>query len=701
MIETGGPYILAKDAVNRNSNQQNVGVVKSSNLCVAGDTRILTSKGQLHIGALVDQEVEVWNGQEYSSVTVRQTGREQDLVRVSFSNGMTLDCTPYHRFKVQSSYHARKPMEVRACDLQRGAMLAKCSFPVIHDGETWPSAYTHGFFCGDGFYHGNGQPAAWLYGALQHHLDIECLTEYKDEMARSYVRFDRSLPPKLTVPINGDLKTKLSWLAGWLDADGCKLVHKDVGTTAIQGTSVRLDFMQDIKLMLQTMGVDVHVTLMRPERRAMMPAGKRGHALYDCQAIYRMSINNASVNHLVNLGLPTHRLEFRNRHLPDRCAAHFVKVLSVEPLPGVHDTFCFNEPKTHTGVFGGIYSMNCAEIVEYSSPDEIAVCTLASISLPAFVKSNIQPEQPAFFDHQHLHDVAKLVTRNLNRVIDVGFLPVAEARYSNQRNRPIGIGTQGLADAFAILRMPFDSDDARQLNMEIAETIYHASMEASNELAAEQGSYDTFSGSPLSQGKFQFDLWGVTPSDRYNWDELRGRVMEKGARNSLLVAHMPTASTSQLLNNTESNEAFTSMIFSRKTLSGEHVVVNRHLVADLQKLGVWSVELKDSIVQHEGSIQHLQDQLPKELLQLYRTIWEIKQRSIIDMAADRGPYVCQSQSMNLYFAEPNTRKIGSAIFHGWRRGLKTLVYYTRLQAAAKAVPVTLAKREVDCASCSA
>ena len=261
----------------------------------------------------------------------------------------------------------------------------------------------------------------------------------------------------------------------------------------------------------------------------------------------------------------------------------------------------------------------------------------------------------------------------------------------------MGIGTQGLADALATLRLPFDSPAAMQLNVDIAETIYHASVEASNELAAEQGAYETFPGSPMSQGKFQFDLWGVEPSKRYDWAALRARVVDKGVRNSLLVAHMPTASTSQLLNNTESNEAFTSMIFSRKTLSGEHVIVNRHLVADLRRLGLWSTELKDSIVRHEGSVQHLRGQVPDELLDLYRTTWEIKQRTIIDMAAARGPYVCQSQSMNLSFQEANTRKKGSAIFHGWRSGLKTLVYYTRIQAAAKAVPVTLS----HCTSCAA
>lgn len=686
MIETGTPYLLAKDTCNEKSNQKNVGTIKCSNLCVSGDTVILTERGHLPIQSLVNQNVDVWNGQEFSNVTVRKTGVNQEMVRVQFSNGMTLDCTPYHKFKVQSSCSSRQPLEVQARDLQRGAMLAKCKFPIIEHGEEWKEAYTHGFFCGDGFYHADGTPGAWLYGEkhnLQQHLSFVSAGRYCQETSRSYVRFDKSLPAKYTVPINCNLDTKLKWLAGWLDADGCQL---QAGSVAVQASSVHKEFLREVKLLLQSLGVDAHMSIMRDR---ILPDGQ---ALNHC---YRICINNTDVNHLMRLGLATKRLALSDLHVPDRCAGRYVKVVSVTPLVERMDTFCFTEPKQNTGIFGGIYCCNCAEIVEYSSPEEIAVCTLSSISLPAFVKS--ETDGKPWFDHKSLHETAKLVTKNLNRVIDVGFLPVHEARVSNSKHRPVGIGTQGLADTFALLRIPFDSSAALSLNSDIAETLYHAAIETSVELAKQSGPYETFQGSPASQGLLQFDLWKVRPTTRYDWTELKNKVLQHGLRNSLLIAHMPTASTSQLLNNTETNEPFTSMIFKRQTLSGEHVVVNRHLVADLMKLGLWSVDIKDSIVANDGSVQHLRGLVPTEILDLYKTVWEIKQRTIIDMAAARGPYVCQSQSMNLYFESPTTVKFSSAIIHAWKSGLKTLVYYSRTKAAARAVPVTL----TECQSCTA
>ncbi len=339
--------------------------------------------------------------------------------------------------------------------------------------------------------------------------------------------------------------------------------------------------------------------------------------------------------------------------------------------------------KSNQQNLGTIRSSNlCTEIIEYTSADEVAVCNLASVALPRFVTSNLQ------FDHQKLYEITYTVTRNLNKVIDVNYYPVEEARRSNMRHRPIGIGVQGLADVFILMRHPFESPEARKLNREIFETLYFASMSASCDMAREEGAYESYAGSPLSRGMFQFDLWGVTPSKRWDWDELRARVAQYGARNSLLLAPMPTASTSQILGNNECFEPYTSNIYSRRVLSGEFVVVNKHLLHDLVNEGLWNLALKDKIVAANGSVQNIKE-IPEHLRELYRTAWEIKQKTIIDMAADRGAFICQSQSMNVFMTDVNFAKLTSMHFYAWKAGLKTGMYYLRTKAAAQAVKFTV------------
>ena len=341
--------------------------------------------------------------------------------------------------------------------------------------------------------------------------------------------------------------------------------------------------------------------------------------------------------------------------------------------------------KSNQQNLGTIKSSNlCTEIIEYTSTDEVAVCNLASLALPRFVHSGS-------FDHQKLYDVTYEVTNNLNKIIDNNYYPVEEARNSNVRHRPIGLGVQGLADAFILLRLPFDSDAARQLNKEIFETIYFAAMTASKDLAKIDGAYSTFAGSPASKGQFQFDLWGVEPSLRWDWYRLKDEVVRFGIRNSLLVAPMPTASTSQILGNNECFEPYTSNIYVRRVLSGEFVVVNKHLLKDLVELGLWNDEMKNKIIFHNGSVQSI-DEIPQEVKEIYKTVWEIKQRTIIDMAADRGAYICQSQSLNLFVDTPSANKLTSMHFYGWKKGLKTGMYYLRTQAATQAVQFTVEKQ---------
>ena len=345
--------------------------------------------------------------------------------------------------------------------------------------------------------------------------------------------------------------------------------------------------------------------------------------------------------------------------------------------------------KSNQSNIGVIKSSNlCAEIFEYSDADETAVCNLASISLPACL--DVRGGKKSF-NHTKLADVTRILTENLNKVIDTSYYPVKEAKNSNKQHRPIGIGIQGLADVFAQLKMPWDSTEALALNAEIAETIYYSAMNTSCKMAekiGENGSYSSFKGSPLSQGKFQFDLWGVTPSNRYDWNELRERVQKFGVRNSLLTALMPTASTAQVMGNTECFEPITSNVYKRSTLSGEFIQVNRYLVEDLIALGLWSEDMRQKIISLSGSIQAIAE-IPADIKALYKTVWELSQRILIDMAAARGPFICQSQSLNLYFKDPNSAKLTSAYFYAWKKGLKTLVYYTRTQASREATKFTV------------
>jgi len=496
-IETGTPYLLYKDAANKKSNQKNLGTIKSSNLCVAPETYILTDKGQYPIVELIDQEVKVWNGNAWSTTTVRKTGENQKLITVHLSNGAQLTCTPYHKFIV---------------------------------------------------------------------------TE------------------------------------------------------------------------------DIHIQLQQAPRTDASQLTQGMHVM----------IHENSITSLVH-------------------------VIRVTDEGRTDDTYCFNEPDNHAGVFNGILTGNCSEIIEYSAPDESAVCNLASLALPAYVENHT-------FHFAKLREVVRVAIRNLNRVIDINFYPTPETKNSNMRHRPVGLGVQGLADVFALMRLPWESDKAADLNQRIFEHIYYAAVDASAEIAATEGPYSTYEGSPMSQGLFQYDLWDVTPltalDDTLDWDALKEKVKRSGVRNSLLVAPMPTASTSQILGYNECFEAITSNIYTRRTLAGEFVIVNKHLMRDLQKLDLWSEFMKQQIISQNGSVQGI-DQIPESIQKLYKTSWEIKQKTIIDMAAARGAFICQSQSLNLFVADPNYAKLTSMHFYGWKKGLKTGIYYLRTRAPVMAQKFTV------------
>jgi ribonucleoside-diphosphate reductase alpha chain len=322
--------------------------------------------------------------------------------------------------------------------------------------------------------------------------------------------------------------------------------------------------------------------------------------------------------------------------------------------------------------------------MEYTAPDEVAVCNLASIALPKFVTHGE-------FDHNKLFEITQVITRNLNKIIDINYYPIPEAKNSNMRHRPIGIGVQGLADAFIKMGLPFDSPGARKLNKEIFETIYFAALTESNVLAARDGTYSSYEGSPASEGILQYDMWGVTPGDRWDWDSLKQNIKKDGLRNSLLLAPMPTASTSQIMGNNECFEPYTSNIYTRRTLSGEYVVVNKHMLNDLIKLKLWNEDIKEQIMVANGSIQDIEE-IPQDMRDLYKTVWEISMKSVIDMAADRGAFICQSQSLNLFIQDPNFGKLSSMHFYAWNKGLKTGMYYLRSKAAVDPIKFTLSEK---------
>jgi len=563
-IETGVPYILYKDNINKKSNQMNIGTITNSNLCVVGETKILTDKGFVMIKDVAGQYVNIWNGKEFSKSLVTKTGKNQKIIKVILNDGSELECTEYHKF------HDENGVVINASDLKNGIKLMRFDLPINEDGD-----------------------------------------EYNEKL------FNEG---KIKVPFNCSRITKMNWLT---DNEGEILNSRDK------------NFMYECKLLLQTLGY---------------------HSIIDDDGLH-------IINDIIIDGIST----------------EIEKIVDENKYA---DTYCFNEPLRHMGIFNGVYAGNCAEITEYSDNKEYAVCTLASLSLPNFVSDEKE------FNFDKLIQVTEVVIRNLNKVIDVTYYPIPETEISNKKHRPLGLGVQGLADVYAKMGYPFDSAEAKNLNKMIFEAIYYSAMKTSHSIALENEPYSTFRGSPLSKGQFQFDLWNVTPSSRYDWESLREEVMRDGVANSLLVALMPTASTSQILGNNECFEPYTSNIYSRRTIAGDFIVINKYLVKDLMNAGLWNIDIKNLIVANNGSIQSI-NTIPQNIKDLYKTVWEIKQKVLIDQAIDRGPFVCQTQSMNLFFEEPTQTVLTSAFFHGWKNGLKTGCYYIRTRPKAQAQKFTI------------
>jgi len=701
-IETGTPYLLYKDPCNAKSNQQNLGTIKSSNLCVAPETYVLTDQGQFLIHELEGMQVNVWNGDKWSETTVHKTGSQQRLLTVSLSNGADIHCTPYHKFLVRDGYtdkgSVKDATRIDASELKEGMKLAKCDLGLVEGNpeEDIPHPYTHGFFCGDGTVNigASKKPIkiCCLYGEKKKLIDklaIKSTSGAEDAAGRINTTLDQSIPEKFYVPMNASLKCRLQWLAGLLDADGTVSVNGD--NESLQLASIEYEFLDRVRLMVQTLGIQSKITKLYDARQTMLPDGKGGRKMFDCKPIWRILISSSGLYRLKNLGLLCHRLMFEGKK-PQRNAEQFVTVVSVADYGRIDDTYCFNEPENHAGIFNGVLTGNCTEIIEYSSKDETAVCNLASISLPSCV---VHGASGYTFDFDILRKTVGIATRNLNRVIDINFYPTPETERSNMRHRPVGLGIQGLADVFALLKYDWESPEAAELNQLIFEYMYFEAVSQSMELAKKEGPYSTFAGSPASQGKLQPDLWNVTPMTEkrgtLDWTSLRSAVVAHGLRNSLLVAPMPTASTSQILGNNECFEPFTTNIYSRRTLAGEFTIVNKYLMTELREAGLWTDFLKQEIVARNGSVQGIAS-IPAEMQARYKTTWEIKQRTLIDMAAARGAFIDQSQSLNLFVADPTYSKLTSMHFYAWKAGLKTGCYYLRSKAPVVAQQFTVDPR---------
>lgn len=1034
-IETGTPYLCYKDAANKKSNQQNLGTIKSSNLCVAPETMILTDKGYYPIKSLCGKEVNVWNGKEFSKTIVHQTGRMQKLLTIKFSNGMTIKCTPYHKFLIERSKNPSKYSKVEiveARNLDLGDPIVRYGLPTINSkGEELKYAYTHGLFCAEGTYaihdtndkhqcnykkwngtdfckrHQNNvklydnkdkccaesftdKPMLWLYGKKKKLIDnvdwIYCNPDTTKD--RLNIALPHDIKEKYYVPLNDNLNTKLRWLEGYFDGDGT--ISENNGAKNLQVSSSNKEFLKNVFYLLQTLGVNSVISVARKAGKMMMPDGKGRQKLYDTQTVYRINISCSNLLHLKEIGFSPKRLKVDDTTSKGG-HTRFIKVIGIEDKGDYDDTYCFHEPKLQSGIFNGILTKNCSEIIEYTSKEEIAVCltgdteivtdvgirrlddcdgynvlsyyktdtdlsiqesfvkaklidngikevyeiTLDGIKsikatnnhkfltsthewkqlnelrkgdeliLPSFkplngfdnldilnnydqdfmnigitaglgfkfvpdyikranpkeiasfisglfsnlsiilydsitlinkyttiledvqmlllcfgIRSKLETSEnnfgnlvikdlismrrfadninfglnkdkvekltslisdvvtekteefvsileikyngyhkvydlsvpnthhfiangvithncnlasiclPSFYDNEKgtidlnkLHDVSKIITKNLNKIIDVNFYPLEKARVSNLRHRPIGIGVQGLADLFAIMKLPFDSDKAKQINRDIFETIYHGALESSNDIATKRhldreyieknmnefdkpllnsvypGTYSSFEGSPASKGLLQFDLWDQHVDDSlWNWTDLKEKIKKYGIRNSLLLAPMPTASTSQICGFNESCEPFTSNLYKRKTMAGEFILVNKHLLKELVNLGLWNNEIKNAIIVNDGSIQNIPN-IPQNVKDIFKTVWEIKQKHIIDMAATRGIFICQSQSMNLFVEAPDFKKLSSMHFYAWSSGLKTGIYYLRSKPRAKTQQFTI--EPPSCQSCSA
>eukprot|EP00842_Homolaphlyctis_polyrhiza_P000606 jgi/Hompol1/1546/HPOL_002736-RA len=758
--ETGTPYMLYKDSCNRKSNQQNLGTIKCSNLCcIAADQRVPTAKGMLTVGELFQEGTE--------NVVVGRTKIETaskmllprpnaPMVKIMTAEGYSHKVTPDHKvwvhqvgWKMAEELQPNDKISIQqieglfgSLDMQDEALLigyATCE-GTFSDGMCSIDVWDHTLPMRETLESAVHRVITKYDGQLDYDAMIGSSDFEKTKPTRrpkfalrdsagSGVVYRLSSPilfhifaslgfgkdSQFKVPDvvwRGTKTTVSKYLEGLYLADATVYAADRACTLSL--ASKHISWLEDIQIVWANFGVKSVLTKACDDTECTS-------SRHICGSNFHLTI--ASVKGCQIAESITHVAQHRG----DECKSFLEELqadadsqemwctfVGLEALPN-EDAFCLAvDSIEHSWTVNGIVTKN-TEIVEYSAPDEVAVCNLASLALPTFVIKD--PVRGTFFDFDKLIEVrlasietndilvlqlispnyipqvTKIVTRNLNKVIDINYYPVPEAKRSNMRHRPIGLGVQGLADAFIKMRMPFDSAEAKALNRQIFEAIYFAALTSSCEIAQRDGPYETYEGSPASKGQLQPDLWNVKVSDQFDWPTLRAKIAQHGLRNSLLVAPMPTASTSQIMGFNEAFEPYTSNIYTRRVLSGEFQIVNQHLLKDLTELGLWNESMKNRIIANNGSVQNIAS-IPDELKAIYKTVWELSQKTIIDMAADRGAFIDQSQSLNIHMAEVNYGKLTSMHFHGWRRGLKTGMYYLRTRPAADAIKFTVDRQAI-------
>ncbi len=664
-MESGVPYIMYKDHVNRKTNQNNLGTIKSSNLCVSGDTMILTDEGYKKIKTMENKEVNVWNGKQFSKTTVVKTGENQKLLELTFSNGAILKCTNYHKFFITEK---NKEVKLNANQLKEGDVLINSNYPSIdirkEGKQYWKPYYTSGYYAGIGV---NGEVVAYHSKRI-----LDYILKYKDCYFdncgnKRYVMYDEVKSEK--IPICEDMISKIEWLTGFIDACGVISSNKQVFTIHLIHKSK--DLLNEVRLLCNTMGMSPYLSKNKD---------KLLFSTYD--TVYMHKNLNVSPYIICYNGKFTDFVYKReNKRKED-----YIYLEAKKELEGRFDTYCFNEPLEHKGMFNGIIAGNCSEILIYTDKENTGVCNLASICLSKFVDKRINGYgmiEP-YYNYDKLHEVCKKAVYNLNKVIDNNVYPVKEGQKADNENRPIGLGVQSLAKVFFKMNIPFVCEKSKEINKKIFETMYHASLTASCELAKKYGTYANYHTSMVAKGILQHDLWNEEETELWDWDELRNNIKIHGIRNSLLIALMPTASTAQIMGNTESFEPISSNIYVRNTLSGTFQVVNKYLLRDLKKINMWNDEMKQRIIALDGSIQNIEG-IPVSIKKKYMTVWEIKQKDLIDMEATRNAFVCQSTSSNRYLKNPDNAKLTSMHIYCWKKGLKTGMYYLRSQSAVSAV----------------
>lgn len=725
-METGTPYMLYKDAANAKSNQKNIGTIKSSNLCMTADQRVVTNKGYLTVKELHDsnEELILFNGQEsVKSSKMKLRGEQEDVYKITLENGMEHKVTAYHGIPVIDSRGNITRVECK--DLNLGDKIAiQTNKGLFGDRDLVKEAYLLGLYQSDG----TQNDSSIMFDVWENDFDlVETIETYVHDLYDKYGHKPRYSnkggyfldsnsgqstvkKKRLTSSFFKDFgfkkgsvptwiwesneETQWSYLKGLLEADGTVNIGSSNGNPVqLSYVDVNKNFLKELQLIFNNLGLQSSIKLLRKGGLTDLPNGKGGHSKYYTKDCYRLIVSNK--NDVLVIEEKTNFLSRKKVILENRVYRNNTKKSSkIESITyiGKEDVYCptvYNDE--HIFIAQGMKTFNCTEIMEVSNPEESAVCNLASIALPKFVtipsgKVKSKDKTLRTFNHDELYRIAYQVTVNLNRVIDVNWYPTEKTKKSNMRHRPIGLGVQGLADAFAMLGLPFESEEAKKLNKEIFETIYFASMTASKDLAKKDGAYETFEGSPLSKGIFQYDMWDITADDlsnRWDWNKLKKEVVKHGARNSLLLAPMPTASTAQILGNNECFEPYTTNIYKRNVLAGEYVIVNKHLIEDLINLGLWNDEIRLKLIKGNGSIQHI-DEIPDNVKEVYKTVWEMRTPTLMEMARDRGIFICQSQSMNVFMRNVNAGRLSKAHMYSWKLGLKTGMYYLRSNSNVQA-----------------